>query len=169
MPRLFADLDPEHGMQRGLWARRIVMTALFAVALLALWDVFGQGQSDSVANGTAATMTVTAPATVRGGLYFQARIDITAHAAVEHPRLVFDEGWLEGMQVNSIEPAADSESSRDGRLVLSYGPLEPGDILRIWLQFQVDPTMPGTRTHGVELDDGTTRLARVDRDLKVLP
>ena len=53
------------------------------------------------------------------------------------------DGWVEGMQVNSIEPAAESETSRDGRVVLSYGDLEAGDVLRIWLQFEVDPTNVG--------------------------
>jgi hypothetical protein len=114
-------------------------------------------------------MVVSAPSTVRGGLFFQTTIEITAEAPVEHPRLVLDEGWLEGMQVNSIEPAADSESSRDGRLVLSYGALERGDRLKVWMQFQVDPTQAGRRSRGVELDDGTQRLARVDRELMVLP
>ena len=84
---------------------------------------------------------------MRGGLFFQSRIEIRALAAIEHPRLVLDEGWVEGMQVNSIEPAAESETSRDGRVVLSYGALEPGDVLRVWLQFQVEPTNVGTRDY----------------------
>ena len=53
--------------------------------------------------------------------------------------------------------------------MLSYGALKPGDRLKVWLQFQVDPTNPGTRPHGIELDDETRTLARIDRDLKVLP
>ena len=52
------------------------------------------------------------------------------------------------MQVNSIEPAAESESSRDGRLVLSYGALQPGDLPRIWLQFEVSPTNVGGPVRG---------------------
>jgi hypothetical protein len=71
--------------------------------------------------------------------------------------------------VNSIEPAAESEATRDGRLVLSYGALEPGDRLKVFLQFQVDPTSPGRRSHGVELDDEARPLLRLDRELQVLP
>src|SRR4051812_32980254 len=145
MTELFADVSADRGMVRGLRARRALVTVFAVIALAALLDVFGQGASESTAAGGGATMTVTAPSTVRGGLYFQATVDITASAPIEHPRLVLDEGWVEGMQVNSIEPAADSESSRDGRVVLSYGELKPGDRLKVWLQFQVDPTSNGRR------------------------
>jgi hypothetical protein len=110
-----------------------------------------------------------APETVRGGLFFQSRIEIRALTAIEHPRLVLGEGWFEGMQVNSIEPAAESETSRDGRVVLSYGALEPGDVLRIWLQFQVEPTNIGTRDYSVELDDEDRLLVRIPRTIRVLP
>jgi hypothetical protein len=169
MPELFTEVSRDHGMARGLWARRIVVTAFVVLAALAAWGRFGQRDRESTAEAAQAAMTVSAPDVVRGGLYFQATIDVTARAAIQHPRLVLDEGWLEGMQVNSIEPAAESESSRDGRLVLSYGALEPADRLKIWLQFQVDPTNPGVRPHGVELDDETQTLVRIDRDLRVLP
>jgi hypothetical protein len=169
MTELFANVRAERGMALGLRARRTLITLFALIALAALADVFGQGTSTSTAQGPGVTMAVAAPATVRGGLYYQATIDVTVTADVQHPRLVLDSGWVEGVQVNSIEPAAESESSRDGLVVLSYGELKPGDRLKIWLQFQVDPTSPGQRSHGVELDDGTQRLARIDRDLEVLP
>ena len=73
------------------------------------------------------------------------------------------------MQVNSIEPSPESESSRDGRVVLSYGELKAGDLLRIWLQFEVDPTNVGRRSYGLELDDEERPLARIDRSIRVLP
>jgi hypothetical protein len=114
-------------------------------------------------------MRLAAPEIVRGGLFFQSRVEIRALTAIEHPRLVLDDGWVEGMQVNSIEPSPESETSRDGRVVLSYGGLEPGDLLRVWLQFEVDPTSVGKRPYGIELDDETRPLARVDRTIRVLP
>jgi hypothetical protein len=73
------------------------------------------------------------------------------------------------MQVNSIEPAAETEASRDGRLELTYSTLPAGKRLRVWLEFQVDPTNVGRRAYGVELDDGTEQIARIDRHLTILP
>jgi hypothetical protein len=169
MAELFANLHPDRGVTRGLWARRAVVTLFTVFSALALWGLFGQRASESTAAGPAARMVVSAPATVRGGDFYQATIDITATAALQHPRIVLAAGWLEGMQINSIEPAAVSESSRAGRVVLSYGQLKPGDRLKLWLQYQVDPTYPGKRSHAVELDEEDRPVARVDRNLTVLP
>src|SRR3954447_11311906 len=154
MTELFTDIRrDDRSAVSGLLARRAILTLFALISLTALIGFIGQRPSSSQATTPAVRMTLTAPETVRGGIFFQARIDIRALTAIEHPRLVFDEGWLEGRQVNSIEPAAESESSRDGRLVLSYGALEPGDVLRVWMQFEVNPTNVGKRSFGLELDD----------------
>jgi len=153
----------------GLWVRRAVLTLFAALAVLGLFDVFGQATTQTVASTPAATLRVTAPKAVRGGLFFQSRVDIRARRAIAHPRLVLDEGWVEGMQVNSIEPAPVGEAGRDGRVVLSYDGLDAGERLVVWLQFEVDPTNVGHRSYDLELDDGETPIATVDRDLTVFP
>jgi hypothetical protein len=162
---LFSRVDGERGQRGGLIARRTVMSLFAAFSLAALAGAIGQRATTSEAAG----MILQAPEIVRGGLFWQARIDIRAPREIQHPRLVLAEGWLEGMQVNSIEPAPESESSRDGLLVLSYGKLEAGDRLRIWMQFEVNPTNVGRRSLALELDDAETPVARIDRDLRVLP
>jgi hypothetical protein len=53
--------------------------------------------------------------------------------------------------------------------VLRYAALEPGEVLRVWLQFEVDPTNVGKRSYTVELDDEDRLLARIPRTLRVLP
>jgi hypothetical protein len=170
MTELFTDIpSDDRGAGVGLLARRAILTLFALISLTALIGFFGQRPSSSQATTSAVRMTLTAPETVRGGIFFQARIDIRALTAIEHPRLVLDEGWLEGLQVNSIEPAPESESSRDGRVVLSYGALEPGDILRVWMQFEVNPTNVGKRSFGLELDDEERPLARIPHTLRVLP
>jgi hypothetical protein len=169
MAELFAAVPADRGKRRGEWTRRAVIALFLVIAALAAWGSFGQRDRESTVSANGVTMTVSAPDVVRGGLYFQATVDITARTKVEFPRLVLDEGWIEGLQVNSIEPAAESETSRDGRIVLTYGGLDAGDRLKVWLQFQVDPTNPGRRAHGIEFDDETRPLVRIDRDLTVLP
>jgi hypothetical protein len=170
--KLFTDVAavPEpRGEIVGLWTRRAVMTIFAVVALLGLLDVFGQGTTQTVASTPAAVLRVTAPEAVRGGLFFQSRIEIRARRAIAHPRLVLDEGWIEGMQVNSIEPSPVGEASRDGRLVLSYDALDAGERLVVWLQFEVNPTNTGHRSYGLELDDADTRIAAVDRHITAFP
>jgi hypothetical protein len=166
---LFELEQHDRGQVVGLAARRAIMTLFALIAVAALVGVIGQRASSSSAGGSVAALRLDAPVTVRGGLFFQAKLEVEAKQGIERPRFVFDKGWLEGLQVNSVEPAAGSETSRDGRLVLSYDELQPGDRLEVWVQFEVNPTNVGHRSFAVELDDGTQRLARVDRDLTVLP
>jgi hypothetical protein len=170
--KLFTDVaaDPDpRGETIGLWIRRAVMAVFAVFALLGLLDVFGQGTTQTVASVPGAVLRVTAPPAVRGGLFFQSRVEVRAVRAIEHPRLVLDEGWIEGMQVNSIEPSPVGEASRDGRVVLSYDAVDAGERLVVWLQFEVDPTSTGHRPYGLELDDGETKLAAVHRDITVFP
>ena len=172
MSRLFADLAEDAEPRRlvvGLWVRRAIMTAFAVIVVLALIGIFGQRASESTARSPAASLRLSAPKRVRGGLFFQSRIEVRALRAIQHPRLVLASGWLEGMQVNSIEPSAVGEAYRDGRLVLSYDTLDAGDTLVVWLQFEVDPTEVGGRSYGVELDDAETKLAVIDHHLRVLP
>jgi hypothetical protein len=172
VPASFAELEQaaDPGRQvRGLWARRIVIALFCAVSALALADRFGQQPTSSIAATPAARMRLSAPEVVRGGLFFQSRLEVRAARQIAFPRIVLDDGWVEGMQVNSIEPAPASESSRNGRVVLSYDKLAAGDVLRIWLQFEVNPTNVGHRPYGVELDDAATRLVRLPHAITVLP
>lgn len=149
--------------------RRAILGLLAVAVVAALLGAAGQRPHTSTAAGPAARLELRAPKVVRGGLLFQARIEVTAIRAIEHPRLVLDEGWLERLQINTIEPAPASEASRDGRLVLSYDALSPGDVLVVHLQFQVDPTSVGVTDNDVELDDAETPIATVTRRLRRLP
>jgi hypothetical protein len=145
------------------------MTLFAAWALLALLDTFGQKQSTSTAAAPAATLSLRAPRTVRGGLFFESVITIQVHRNIDNPRILLGDGWMEGMQFNSIEPQAASEASRDGHVLLSYDQLVPGDVLRIWLQFEVNPTNRGRKDYRVELDNGKVPIAAIDRRMTVLP
>lgn len=170
MPELFADLPRrERAARTGLRTRRAMITVFAAVAISGLANLFGQQATTVSASARAATLSVDAPDRVRGGLFFQTRIDIEAAVDIDTPQLVLDPEVLEGMQVSSIEPAPASEDSRDGRPVLEFEPIAAGETFRVWLQFQVDPTTNGRRAYGFELTDDTDPIARVDRDLLVLP
>jgi hypothetical protein len=170
MSDTFAQLDRDPSSAgRGLWARRATMTLLAAIAVVGLFNRYGQRPEENTARAAAATMTLSAPERVRGGLFFQSRLEVRATGAIDHPRIVLDPGWVEGMQVNSIEPAPVGEASRDGRVVLSYDALATGDLLRIWFQFEVNPTNVGRRSYAIELDDTEQPIARLDPTITVLP
>ncbi|HEY3667482.1 MAG TPA: hypothetical protein VGL19_15855 [Polyangiaceae bacterium] len=137
--------------------------------VLALLGVFGQHPSTVSAAGPAASLSVTAPTRLRGGLIFQVRVKVVARQEIKQLQLDFDEGWWESMSVNSIEPEPSSENSHDGQIVLSYGNLPAGKTLVCWIYFQVNPTNVGKRREDVALQDGSQLLARVHRSLTVFP
>jgi hypothetical protein len=170
MTELFSDVaEGRPQLRGGVWVRRAILAVLAAASVLGLADVFGQQPTVSRAAGAAATLELSAPARVRGGLFFESRVTIRATRRVAYPRLVLDRGWTEGIQFNSAEPNPASEASRNGRVVLSYPALAPGDLLRIWMEFEVNPTTVGTRPYGLELDDATTPVARIARTITSLP
>jgi hypothetical protein len=153
-----------------LGARWTVLALVAAVAVAALAGVFGQTAHEATAAADAATLEVSAPTRLRGGLFYQGRFTVDAREPLENATLVLERGWLENTSINTIEPAPTEETSRDdGNLALSFGPLGEGDRLVLYMQFQVNPTNVGRRDAGVELYDGDTLLATVDRTVTVFP
>ena len=151
------------------WVRRGVISLLALVVVAALLGAAGQTDQTSRAQAAPATLTVHAPTRVRGGLFFQGRIDIVARQRIGKPRVVLGNGWTEQMQVNTLEPAPAAETSSRGRLDLEYDPMHTGDHLTIWLQFEVNPTNVGTRDRSVALLDDEQPIARVPAKITALP
>jgi hypothetical protein len=167
-------LEPERnrdlrGRGHEPWVRRVVVVALLALVAVGLANVLGQRATSSSAGTAAAELSVTAPDRLRGGLMWQATIRVDARVRVARPRIVLDRGWLDGMTVNTVVPEAADQDDDSGRLVLAYGELPAGDTLTVRIALQVNPTTIGSDPQGVELRDGDTTIARVDRTVVVLP
>jgi hypothetical protein len=162
-----------HGERMGagvtVWSQRAFIAILTAFVALGLVGVFGQRSATSTAASPAATLDVEAPTRVRGGLFYQGRFTIRAHTTLRHATLVLERGWTEQMHINTIAPAPASEGSRDGLLALNFGPLERGQRLVAYLQFQVNPASAGRRPQNVTLTDGDRVLASIERTVVVFP
>ena len=152
---------PRHpGGQIFRWVAVVVLCAFVVAALL---NVFGQRQSKNTGTSSAATMSVSAPARVRGGLLYQLRVHVHALKPIQTPNVVLDEGWFQQTKVNAIEPQPSSESSQGGSVKLTYDSMKPGDTLVVWVYFQANPTNIGRHHTDVAFDDGSQRLIKVDR------
>jgi hypothetical protein len=159
------------GRSSAPWIRRVYILILLAFVVLALLDVFGQKTSTatSVAPGRA-TLKVDAPKRLRGGLYYQVHVIVLAHDTINDPRVVVSRNWFDGMTLNTSEPAAQSEDSREGAVTWTYGGLAAGQRLDVFSEWQVNPTTRlGSRHLDVELDDGSRPITRVSRQLTVFP
>ena len=159
--------DDPHRVE--LVARRLLVGLLALLALLGLANVFGQSPSHSTGTGDVATLDVSAPDRLRGGLFYQGRFSIHAKQEIDQATILLDSGWFESMHINSYSPEPLASGYRNGKLVLDYGHVAAGDTLVARLQFQVNATNVGRRSQGVELHDEDVPLAAVDRDVTIFP
>jgi hypothetical protein len=160
------DLDRRRGEA---WVRRALFVLIGLVPLLALFNLFGQRPHLSSAASPPASLEVYAPSRVRGGLLWEARFTITAHRELKDAVLELDKGWLEGMTMNTVEPAPVGEGSHDGKLVLDLGHVPRGQRHILFVQFQVNPTNVGRRPQDVSLYDGSRLLTTIHRRITVFP
>ena len=149
--------------------RYILLAIVVGLAVLGLLGVFGQRPETTTAKSAKADLELFAPSRLRGGLLYEARLTIRAHATLSHAVLQLQPGWLESQQLNTIEPSPIAESSRNGSLVLTLGTVEAGEHHTLFLEFQVNPTNVGRRSAGVILYDGDERLLAIHRKLTVYP
>jgi hypothetical protein len=162
----YRDLDRR---RVGPWVRRAVIAVFTAWAILALAGLIGQHPKHQSVTAPAASLDLSSPSRLRGGLMYQTRIIVRASRTLQNPRLILDKGFVEGITINTIEPEANQELSRRDSFVLTYNQLSAGDKLTVWLQSQVNPTTVGRRLQSVSLDDGTTQVARITRHTTFFP
>jgi hypothetical protein len=151
------------------WVSRALLAAVLAVLVAALFNVFGQRPTTSRAAGSAAILSVYSPSRVRGGLLYTARFHVTARKRLKSAALVLDPGWVEGMQVNSINPQPVGEASENGKIYLELGHIPVGQSAIYFIEFQVDPTNVGHRSQDVRLDDAGRTLLTIHRTITIYP
>jgi hypothetical protein len=150
-------------------ARWILLGLLGVFIVLGLLNVFGQRPASSIVASPVAELKIYSPKRVRSGVYFESRFTISARREIEKATLVLDPGWVEGMTLNTVEPAPVGEASRNGRIAFELGRIPPGDDYIFFLHFQVNPTHVGHRSQDVWLYDGERLLATVERAITVWP
>lgn len=151
------------GRELGQWLRRGFVLLLLAFVVAALLNVFGQAETTSEAEGAAATLSVSAPSVVRGGLYYQARFTIDAREAIGAPVLQLDRGWYEGTTVNTVEPEPAQTTSDEDHIKLRFPPLAAGRTLVVYINLQTNPTNIGSHDTDVTLLDADRPIATIER------
>jgi len=151
------------GRRAGRWLRHGFFVLLTAFLVAALFNAFGARTSTEEANAAAASLKVTAPERVRGGLLYQARLEIHANEAIGAPTLVFDKGWIEETTVNTMEPEPADTTTDAGHLKVRYPPLPPGRTLTVYISLQANPNDVGTHNADVALYDADEEITSIDR------
>jgi hypothetical protein len=155
---------------RSTWVPRVVLSVLALLVLLGLLNTFGQRPATTEAATGAATLRVTAPTDLRGGLIFQVRVDVTAHRRLARPVLIFSPGWFDSMTANSIAPQPSTQTSVDGSSAFRLSPIAAGRRATYWFYFQVNPTNVGwRRAENLRLNDGAVPIATIHRTVTIYP
>ncbi|MGN6201678.1 MAG: hypothetical protein ACTHNY_04665 [Solirubrobacterales bacterium] len=151
------------GKGAGQWLRHGFLLLLTIFVIAALFNAFGAKPQTQEASAAAASLKVTAPERVRGGLLYQARIEVHANEAIGAPTLVFDKGWIEETTINTVEPEP-ADTTSDGRhLKMRFPPLEPGRTLAVYIALQANPNDVGTHNADLSLYDADEEIASIDR------
>jgi hypothetical protein len=151
-------------------ARWGLLLVLGGFLVLGLVNAFGQRPQTLTLDTSQAKLSVYVPEHLRGGLLYDARFTITAHRDMKNVALLLSPGWAEGMQINTMEPSPVSEGSRHGDLLLTFGHLPAGDVLRFFMAFQTNATnLAWHRRADVALYDGARRLGTIHRSVTVFP
>jgi hypothetical protein len=151
------------GKRAGQWIRHWFLLLLTAFLVAALLNVFGAHPDTSEAISATASLRVTAPETVRGGLLYQARFRIHSFQPIGAPTLVLDKGWIEETTINTLEPEPADTTSDAHSLKLRYPPMPPGQTLDVYISLQANPNDVGTHDATVALYDADRPLLTLDR------
>lgn len=157
------------GRRGEAWIRRALLLLLAALMVAGLANVFGQAARNATGTAPEAALEVRSPDAVRGGLIYQVRFTVSARDELEKAILVLDRGWLEGLTINTVEPAPLGEASKDGSLALDLGHVPAGDKYVFYLQYQVNPTSIGRREQNTTLMDDDRVILSLRRSLTIYP
>jgi hypothetical protein len=163
------DLEGRHWV----WAsrsRRVITALLVLFVVLAAGNAFGQRPSSHTSVSPAATLTVSTPAHLRGGLIFQTRVDVTAHQNIAAPTVALSGGWFDGLTLNSVQPGPAKQVSAGQGATFTYPPLAAGRTMTVWFEWSVNPTnLAWERPTVTQLTDGGRTLVAQHSTVTVFP
>ena len=151
--------------------RWLVVSLLTLFALLGLANVFGQNPTHSTGTGDVATLDVSAPNRLRGGVFYQGRFSIHAKQEIAKATLLLDSGWFESMHIkHATHRSRLAPPTATGSWCWTTAmSLRATRSLSRGCSSRSTRRIVGHRSQGVELHDEDVPLAAVDRDVTIFP
>lgn len=145
----------------------LVLGALLVAALL---GVFGGGKSVPVrADTSTATFIISTPQTLRSGLFFETRILVAAHRAIDDVVIAVPPELWRDQTINTMIPSPEKEAGEDGIFRFHYGPLAAGKTLTIKFDGQLNPPLFAGTRGTIVLQDGDRPVASLTLSYRVWP
>jgi hypothetical protein len=116
-----------------------------------------------------ATVRWHAPARIRNGEFFEMRLGVEAHEAIDELVVRVEASLWEDFTVNTFFPAATEETSEDGELRFTFGRVDAGTSFLMKVDAQINPDMLWRNEGVVSVYDGDEPIARVPVVIEVLP
>ncbi|MGX7896391.1 hypothetical protein [Tsuneonella sp. HG222] len=160
------EVTPARGLPRGA----VALGLLGSLLVVALAGAFG-GQSSPplVAKTELADLSVSTPAILRSGMFFETTVDVTAHADLADATIALSPSLWRSITINTSMPQAGEEEFSDKLFKLHYGPLARGEAIHLKLDGQVNPDLFLGNRGDVALFDGEREIGRIAVRVKVLP
>jgi hypothetical protein len=139
-----------------------------AVVALGLSGLLGH-ERDWTASGGGVDVRIHAPEVIRNGEFLELRVTLESDGPLAAPAIGLDAALWEDMTVNTMIPAATTETSAGGELRFEFEPIEAG-VPFLWkVDMQVNPDTVGGNAGTVTIYDGGDRLVSADVSIDVLP
>lgn len=151
------------------WMTAITLLLLGAVLALGLSGVFGSTERASRASSAVATLNVRGPETVRNGEFLELDVTIAPRRDLANAALEIEAAFWRNVTINTMIPAPEKEELKDGVMRFEFGPLRAGERATFKIDGQVNPHRFGPSRGSFALLDGDEEVARLDRQLKVMP
>ncbi|RYZ13353.1 MAG: hypothetical protein EOO24_00335 [Comamonadaceae bacterium] len=150
-------------------ASPISLFILTAVVSLGASGLLGRPWPEPSVQEGDARLTIEMPVTVRTGDFYETRIRVHAHRAIDKLQIeISPELWRE-VTVNSMVPAPSSESHGGDAFRFEFDALEPDKDFLLKISTQINPRLSGSLVGPIRvLDDGRV-LSETVRQLRVLP
>lgn len=123
----------------------------------------------TVAATPEALMTVTSPAVLRSGNWFETEVMVTPAAAVDDLTIRIDNGLWHRLSIDTMVPDPESAEALDGRFVYHFGKVEARQRFTLKLDGQIQPAGLRRLEGAFEAADDERPLVRVPLGITVLP
>jgi hypothetical protein len=155
----------------GAWKRLpLGLIGLGLILAMSFGGVFG-AERPARGAGSIASVAVDAPGRIRNGEFYEMRVTVEVHEAVDDLVVRVGEDVWRDVTVNTLIPAATEERHEEGAFAFAFGPMAPGTRFVMKIDCQVNPDHTPSANRGpIAVADGDgAPLATADYSLEVLP
>lgn len=164
-------LTPDHQRTAQGWGRHASPLALLVLTLVMIFSLTGLAgvEETRIEETSVATATWHAPARIRNGEFLEMRLQVEAREAINDLVIGVDATLWEDFTINTFLPAATEETSEDGELLFTFGPLEADGMFLMKVDAQINPDMLWRNEGTVTVYDGDEVIIELPVTIEVLP